>query len=671
MVLDQVRVAASAINQVPMDWLGNLARVCQGVDEAKDQQVELLVFPELCLSGYNCEDMFFSLHTVRMVERSLAKLLEYVAKLEMILVVGMPLFHRGAMYNAAVVIQNGKILGVNPKKQLPREGVHYESRWFQPGYFGQKDHLTLLGRQVPFGDYRYQIGNFCFAIEICEEAWRSPSGASEHARSGAELVLNPSASHFAFGKYEVREALLKNNSRACQVHYVHANLLGLEAGRMIYDGGSMIVESGQVMARGPRFGFKEGYLCVYDLDLDLARVDKLRNRSEMIQGQSVRLPPLVNGELIVKKPRKPLSSSWKLHPEAKALPLSKEEEFLAAQMQGLFDYLRKSRAKGFVLSLSGGCDSSSVAVLAAQMIACALKELGPKDFAQKLGIKSLPKNPDLARSWIQSLLTLAYQSTDHSSETTRSAARNLALELGAEFHEFSIQDVVKSYTAKAEKALSRPLTWEQDDLSLQNIQARARAPMIWLLANLKNALLLATSNKSEVALGYATMDGDTAGGLAPLGGIDKHFLRQWLRWAEKDCEWGLGPLSALRDVNAQSPTAELRPKDRHQVDEHDLMPYEILARIEILLIKELMSPQDILARLGSEFSGYGGEQLKEYLKRFLRLFAQNQWKRERYAPAFFMGEESLDPKSWCRFPILSGGFSYEAEELELQIGEAP
>jgi NAD+ synthase (glutamine-hydrolysing) len=211
--------------------------------------------------------------------------------------------------------------------------------------------------------------------------------------------------------------------------------------------------------------------------------------------------------------------------------------------------------------------------------------------------------------------------------------------------------------------MGRELTWQKDDLTLQNIQARTRAPMAWIVANIKGAILLATSNRSEAAVGYATMDGDTAGGLAPLGGIDKPFLREWLCWMEQEATWGRGRIAALALINQQAPTAELRPQQEAQRDEDDLMPYTVLSRIERLLVRDHMGPQDILALLQKEFTGYDRPTLESYLRRFLKLFTQNQWKRERYAPSFHLDDASLDPKTWWRFPILSGGFKDEMDQL--------
>jgi NAD+ synthase (glutamine-hydrolysing) len=211
------------------------------------------------------------------------------------------------------------------------------------------------------------------------------------------------------------------------------------------------------------------------------------------------------------------------------------------------------------------------------------------------------------------------------------------------------------------------LTWEQDDLALQNIQARARAPGIWMLANLRGALLLSTSNRSEAAVGYATMDGDTSGGLSPIAGIDKAFLRRWLVWMEQQGPDGIGPVPALAPINVQQPTAELRPQEASQTDEADLMPYDVLDAIERAAIRDKHMPLDVFHLMEVEFPQYSREQLGFWVERFFGLWTRNQWKRERYAPSFHLDDENLDPKTWCRFPILSGGFERELEELRAEL----
>jgi NAD+ synthase (glutamine-hydrolysing) len=325
----------------------------------------------------------------------------------------------------------------------------------------------------------------------------------------------------------------------------------------------------------------------------------------------------------------------------------------------LFDYLRKSRSRGFVLSISGGADSAASACLVALMIDRALDELGAEVFAKKLGMEPRASG----REWVHALLCCAYQRTENNTEITERAAAAVAEAIGATFYLFDVQKIVDDYVDMISEATGRRLTWEEDDITLQNIQARVRSPSVWMLANMRGALLLSTSNRSEAAVGYATMDGDTAGGLSPIAGIDKAFLRRWLRWLETEGPVGMRPIPALRAVNEQTPTAELRPADMHQTDEEDLMPYPVLDAIERLAIGEKLPPKDCLEVLQSEFQSYEEDTLRTWVKRFFRLWARNQWKRERYAPSFHVDDKNLDPKTWCRFPILSGGFERELSEL--------
>jgi NAD+ synthase (glutamine-hydrolysing) len=261
------------------------------------------------------------------------------------------------------------------------------------------------------------------------------------------------------------------------------------------------------------------------------------------------------------------------------------------------------------------------------------------------------------------LLTTVYQASANSSTETRAAAACVASALGSSHLELDIEPLVASYVAMIEKATARTLSWEHDDLALQNIQARVRAPGVWMLANLRGALLLATSNRSEAALGYATMDGDTCGGISPIGGIDKAFLRHWLEWLETAGPEELGPMPALAVVTKQHSTPELRPQDSNQSSEGDLMPFPVLDVIERLAIRDKLVPRDVLSDLAMRFPQYSTLLLGQWVERFFVLFSRNQWKRERYAPSFHLDDENLDPKTWCRFPILSGGFRRELAEI--------
>jgi len=337
--------------------------------------------------------------------------------------------------------------------------------------------------------------------------------------------------------------------------------------------------------------------------------------------------------------------------------ISKEEEFLHAEALGLFDYMRKTWSKGYVLSLSGGADSSICAIFVHQMIHRGIAELGINEFLKKAHLEDLIGKVSTVNEVCEHLLCTAYQGTKNSSDDTFESAKELANSLGATFYYWLIDDEVNSYSNKIEHNLGRNLDWKTDDIAMQNIQARTRSPIIWMLTNIRKGLLLATSNRSEADVGYATMDGDTSGGLSPIGGVDKHFVIQWLAWAEKELGY-----TGLSFVNSLAPSAELRPLDSKQTDEDDLMPYPILADIENLAIKEYLSPKEVYDSLKDQYK-ISDEVLKSYVKKFFQLWSRNQWKRERYAPAFHLDEFNVDPRSWYKFPILSGGFRRELEEL--------
>jgi NAD+ synthase (glutamine-hydrolysing) len=492
------------------------------------------------------------------------------------------------------------------------------------------------------------------------------------ALQGVDLILNPSASHFAFGKLDVRKRFVLEGSRAFGVSYIYANLLGNESGRAIYDGGAMIASGGKLLSAGSRFGFADCLLTTAVVDVDATRMSQARTTSfkpELAGSNPLCLHTKFKwpeaspeaGQAVSDRNDFTECGGWERSARLK------EEEFSRAEALALFDYLRKSRSQGFVVSLSGGADSAAVSCLVSLACELALNELGQDGVRVKLEhIRNLPKELT-PRSLTNALLTTVYQATENSGPITRAAARAVAEAVDATHFEFDVGKLHRGYLETVESALGRKFDWKSDDVALQNIQARVRSPGIWMLANVRNALLLATSNRSEAAVGYATMDGDTSGGLSPIAGIDKAFLRQWLRWMETTGPDGLRPIPALAAVNAQAPTAELRPAGAKQTDEDDLMPYALLDAIERAAIRDKRSPLEVFHLLRGEHAQFTAQQLGVWIERFFRLWSRNQWKRERYAPSFHLDDENLDPKTWCRWPILSGGFEVELEELRRAV----
>lgn len=634
-----IHLAGACLNQTPLDFRQNRHNILQAIAAAKAQEIHVLCLPELCISGYGCEDAFFS---TDILERSLESLAEIATASKGITVtVGLPMEFEGCLYNASCVIHDQEILGFVAKQELPGDGIYYEPRWFKPW----KEELVASyewgGKSYPFGDLIFEVDDLRIGLEICEDAWNGLRPAMRHYVNNVDVILNPSASNFAFGKTRVRERLVTEASRAFACTYVYTNLVGNESGRIIYDGEILIAQGGELLARNKRFSYEDFQLLSAVVDVDLIRTAKKKsfNFQSEIPDNLIR----VDKALI---PADPIDAEPQIAPYE-----SKMEEFYLAETLALFDYMRKSYSRGFVLSLSGGADSSTCAVLCAHAFYRAEQELGSDRFRERIAYAGL----DPERSLTEQLLTCVYQATANSGEETLESARELAEGLGATFHNWNVEPLHRGYIELTEQSIGRKLTWEQDDITLQNIQARLRSPGIWMLANINRALLITTSNRSEAAVGYATMDGDTSGGLAPLGGIDKHTLLNWLIWAETELE-----LPSLQYVNSLRPTAELRPTDYDQTDEQDLMPYEVLDDIERCAIRDYKSPVEVFISLKRK---YPEAALKQYITKFFRLWARNQWKRERYAPSFHLDDKNLDPKTWCRYPILSGGYEEALEEL--------
>lgn len=608
----RIRIAGATVNQTPFDWEGNLRNIKAAIEEARRLKAELLILPELCITGYGCEDWFLS---DWLSEKAVHKLMELLPHSQDITVcVGLPLRLEGHTYNAVAVMRDGRLLGITLKQNLARDGVHYEPRWFRAWKAGKVISLKIGETIVQAGDVIYELNGIRLGFEICEDAWIRNRPAISLQQRQVHIIANPSASHFALGKSTSREELVVKSSERFNCVYVYANLLGNEAGRMIYDGDILIAQQGRLLAQNHRLQLKPVNVVSCEVDME-----------DVSQSES---HPLTDNK-------------------------ERNEELTRAVTLALYDYLRKSRSRGFVLSLSGGADSATCAVMVAEMVKRVSETLGVEAFRQIL------HQPDLkeAKEVMPLILACAYQATRNSSAETEAAARMLANSLGTTFYSWSVQQEVDSYTGKIEQAMKTSLNWDMHDIALQNVQARARSPIIWMLANLRNSILLTTSNRSEGDVGYTTMDGDTSGSLAPVSGLDKPTILNWLKWAEEN----LGYIG-LHRVNALKPTAELRPSHKHQTDEEDLMPYAIMRDIEEQAIYLKRSPAQTFTALLTKYTD--PVQLKAFVRKFYKLWAANQWKRERLAPSFHLDDWNVDPRTWCRFPILSSGFEEELKELE-------
>lgn len=626
----KIKVGVTSLNQTPFAWEENKKNILSAIGEANAKSIDILCLPELNITGYGCEDMFHARHVEDEAVSLVKKILDETSTLDVFFNLGLPLTMEGKKYNCNAFCHKGKILGIVPKKRLAKDGVHYESRWFAEWKKKEVEELDYpsldnhMKTSTYFGDIIFELSEFgkgCrVGFETCEEAWVPDRIGIDLAKRDVDIILNPSASHFSFGKSEIRKDFIREGSRSFGTVYLYSNLLGNEAGRIIYDGDIFIANNGKIISSGKRFSYEKYQIINAKIDIDdLKQVRLLKNfeiDNEYVRNTTIRYSHM-------------FCNSVGTNIDYVDVKMKKFEEFEQAVSLGLWDYMNKSHSNGFVVSLSGGYDSSAVAVLVRKMY----------DYSG-------------SNKPFEEILTTVYQRTKNSSKKTEKAAKGLAKDIGSRHIVLDVDDIVENYTKKIERAINHKFTWESDNITLQNIQARVRSPSVWMIANKLNALLLTTSNRSEAAVGYATMDGDTSGGLNPIGGVSKCFLMQWLNYKVEEFE-------SLKFVTQIKPTAELKPSSEKQTDEQDLMKYELLTKIEEMFISKKYGPDKILYCL--EEMGYTivEDDLINCINKFLRLWSINQWKRERFAISFHLDDLSLDPKTWCRCPILNQMFKVE------------
>ena len=360
-----LKVAAGVLNQTPLAWENNKQNIINAIEAAKDQQVSLLCLPELCISGYGCEDAFYAQNTI---DQSIASLLEIVQHTNDIIVsVGLPMRHNNRTINTACLIANKRILGFIAKQYLPNNSIYYELRWFQPWPTGLRDDVHIGEFTYPFGDLVFDLSGIRIGFEICEDAWIANRPGRALYERGIDIIMNPSASHFAFLKSQVRERLVIDASRAFGVSYIYTNMLGNEAGRTIFDGDAMIAMNGELLVSGNRLSYEEFVIVPAVIDVDNTRLNQVQNRGNLaLSYPNLRVTDRFEWPEVTPVIQKAELEAWERG------GYLKEEEFARAVALGLFDYLRKSRSQGYVLSLSGGADSSAIAATVFLMIRMAV-----------------------------------------------------------------------------------------------------------------------------------------------------------------------------------------------------------------------------------------------------------------------------------------------------------
>lgn len=673
-----VHLAVASLNQTVGDWEGNRRRMEQACELARRRGARMLALPEMCVSGYSLGDRVWMRGTI---DRSWQAVLDALPSTRgLITFFGLPVSHQGVLYDVEVVAADGKLVGVVPKENLATGDVEYENRWFSGWTRGRVDTFTAPdGSKLPMGSLLFEAkGVGRFAVEVCEDGWKGIRPGTLAALAGAHILVNASASWFVLGKHHIRRQLVTNVSREDHVAYMYASLSGCDATRLIFDGSTFIAVDGQIMAEGPRFVFTDDVSLVDHIadisSIELGRLSEgsWRQQVERFEhGDYGAQPTLVEIDAIFPeamppraeapyweiKPPPPLDTSllWLDRTGVLPGPIAPEElphvELELALCMGLREYLRKCKIPGVALALSGGRDSSMCAVL----------------YQRVLRYEHPTATADELRALARQRFVTAYLATLHSGDATRTAARELAHQIGAEHLEADIEPTIDLHEQLVSGMLGEALSWKNPshDIALQNVQARLRGSLIWFVANLRHRLLLTTSNKSEAAVGYATMDGDTAGGLAPIADVPKSLIGPWLSWAMRR-----HGLDALRHVLETPATAELRPPENAQTDEGDLMPFAVLDRLIYHFAYLGEEPLVMFQRLWPELQDrYGGDPraFAAHVRKFVRMFCQAQWKRERFAISFRVTAFDLDPKYGFRFPPVQEPFTAELADLDAYI----
>lgn len=632
-----LKISTASINTIALDIAHNVKLIIQAIEQASNEKADILLLPELVISGYGCDDMFLVPEFIDNCWQALKKIIHIIPNNGLVVAIGLPFDINEKLYNACAVITHKKILGFSCKQFLAKSGVHYEPRWFEAWSHNHHQVMIKDGYSFPVGQFLYEINAVKLGIEICEDAWVDERPGSFYAENGVDIILNPSASHFAIAKHQKRLALVSHAADSFKCIYAYSNLLGCEAGRTIYDGGNIVAQGNQILSNGKRLSFQA-------LQLEYTTV--------YFKAKHFNPTACASYVFDIEQFGKQLSQACN-HAEVPVPTEDPHAETLKALALGLWDWQRKTYQKGYVVSLSGGADSALVAAsvyLAHQLARMALGEQVYHQQLQQCGI-------DIHQDIFSQVLTTVYQASAHSSERTWLAAWQLAQGLGAKHHQWDIEPQVAYSQSLIEKSLERSLTWDKDDIALQNIQARVRSPGIWMMANIEEKLLLATSNLSEASVGYCTMDGDTSGVLAPIGGISKSLV---LKLNHYLCAHGLVlengvhlTIPAMADIISQQPTAELRPIE--QTDEADLMPFAIMDEIRRLSQVDRLMGNTLVDALSHSSAGQGYDKsiLYQYVNKYFRLYSKNQWKRERLAVSFHIEEDSACAKTYRRYPILN------------------
>ncbi|XP_061526589.1 glutamine-dependent NAD(+) synthetase isoform X2 [Phycodurus eques] len=627
----KVTLATCSLDQWALDFDGNFVRILKSIEIAKENGAKYRLGPELEICGYGCADHFHESDTLLHCFEVLKKLLESPITLDVICDVGMPIMHRNVRYNCRVIFLNRQILLIRPKMLMANHGTYREVRWFSPWtkfrtveeYFLPRMIQQVTGQDtVPFGDCVLSTLDTCIGTEMCEELWHPISPHSQMGLDGVEIFTNSSASHHELRKADQRLSLIKSAT----TKEVITATLDLEDVRCY-----------------------RGESCQLQMGSECKPCCRIKVNFSLSSNDDICLPT-----------SQPIT--WHLH--------TPEEEISLGPACWLWDYLRRSGQAGFLLPLSGGVDSSSVACIVYSMciLVCQAIENGNKQVLEDVrGLVGddayLPRQP---RELCGHILTTCYMASENSSADTCNRAKELASQIGSTHMNLNIDMAVKGILGIFSMVTGR---WPQfranggshrENLALQNVQARVRMVLAYLFAQLGlwtrgkpgGLLVLGSANVDESLTGYFTKYDCSSADINPIGGISKNDLKGFLLYCVAQFQ-----LTALRSILAAPPTAELEPLtdgEVSQTDEADMgMTYSELSVIGRLRKISKCGPFRMFCKLIHLWKDVlSPTEVAQKVKHFFRMYSVNRHKMTTVTPSYHAESYSPDDNRFDLRPFL-------------------
>ena len=634
-----VKVAAAVPAVRVADVAYNVQEIEKLIALADGQGVELLCFPELSLTGYTCQDLFQEQLLIMKSEEGLLRLLDFTRQLDIVCVVGLPVQAGGVLLNCAAVIQGGALLGVVPKTYLPNYGEFYEKRWFASSQDLNATNIYLAGTPITLSaePKLFQMGDVKFGVEICEDVWAPIPPSNNLTMAGADIIVNLSASDELIGKHRYLRSLLAQQSARTMSGYVYASSgFGESTQDVVYGGNAMIFENGRLLVEGDRFSFQP-QLKSTQIDVERLRTERYAN-STFINAQRGAHAAIIPAKTPIGKDFV-LTRSVNPHP---FIPANEEmsdscEEILNIQTSGLAKRLIHTHCEHVVLGISGGLDSTLALLVCVRTF-------------DKMG---------LDRKGIIGVTMPGFGTTDR----THDNAASLMQSLGISQMEISIAAAVTQHFADIGHDASI------HDATYENSQARERTQILMDLANKCNALVVGTGDLSELALGWATYNGDHMSMYGVNGGVPKTLIQYLVRYNAQLPQFA-AVHDTLLDIVDTPISPELTPADEEgnikQKTEDLVGPYELHDFFLYYMLRFGFRPAKIYMLAQRAFDGiYDDSTIKKWLTTFCRRFFSQQFKRSCLPDGPKVGSISLSPRGDWRMPsdACSTLWLQECEEL--------